>query len=164
MIFTRDPRELGPKPPFPQQTQSHPGSIHQMDPPADHGENSYEGTGKLKGRVAIITGGDSGIGRAVAIAFPKEGANVVLSFLVEEQKDANDTAAEIEKAGTKVVKVAGDIRDIATIDKLISAAGTGFGRPAQPIEIAKVFVFLASDDASYATGEVYGATGGKTPY
>lgn len=288
-----DPREVGPKPPFPQQPQTHPGLVRQMNPPADHGETSYQGTGKLLGRVALITGGDSGIGRAVAIAFAKEGANLVLSFLPEEQADADDTAALIEKADGRVVKVAGDIRKIETIEKLISAAdshfgrldilvnnagyqmshediqelspeeldhtfrtnvfatfllsqaalrklpvggvilnttsiqaydpspqliayaatkaaiismtksmaelaikrgirvnaiapgpvwtplipstmpadkvktfgsNTGFGRPAQPIELAKIFVFLASDDASYVTGEVYGATGGRTPY
>jgi hypothetical protein len=264
-----------------------------MNPPADHGEMNYEGTGKLQGRVAVITGGDSGIGRAVAIAFAKEGADVVLSFLPEEQADADDTAAVIEKAGARVVKVAGDIRQIETINKLISTAdtqfgrldivvnnagyqmshedieelspdeldhtfrtnvfatfllsqaalkklpvggvilnttsiqaydpspqliayaatkaailsmtksiaelamkqgvrvnaiapgpvwtplipstmpaekvktfgsNTAFGRPAQPIELAKIFVFLASEDASYVTGEVFGATGGRTPY
>jgi hypothetical protein len=293
MAITRDPREAGPKPPFPQQLQAHPGSVHQMNPPADHGETNYEGTGKLQGRVAVITGGDSGIGRAVAIAFAKEGADVVLSFLPEEQADADDTAAVIEKAGARVVKVAGDIRQIETINKLISTAdtqfgrldivvnnagyqmshedieelspdeldhtfrtnvfatfllsqaalkklpvggvilnttsiqaydpspqliayaatkaailsmtksiadlamkqgvrvnaiapgpvwtplipstmpaekvktfgsNTAFGRPAQPIELAKIFVFLASEDASYVTGEVFGATGGRTPY
>jgi len=293
MDKTKDPREAGPKPPFPQQPQAHPGSVRQMNPPADHGEDSYEGTGKLQDRVAIITGGDSGIGRAVAIAFAKEGANVVLSLLPEEQVDADDTASVIEKAGARVVKVAGDIQKIETIEKLISTAdsqfgrldivvnnagyqmshedieelsldeldhtfrtnvfatfllsqaalkklpaggvilnttsiqaydpspqlvvyaatksailsmtksiadlaikrgvrvnavapgpvwtplipstmplekvktfggNTGFGRPAQPIELAKIFVFLASDDASYVTGEVYGATGGRTPY
>jgi NAD(P)-dependent dehydrogenase (short-subunit alcohol dehydrogenase family) len=288
-----DPREAGPKPPFPQQPQLHPGSIHQMNPPADHGEDSYEGTGKLQGRVAIITGGDSGIGRAVAIAFAKEGAAIVLSFLPAEQADADDTATVIEKVGGHIAKVPGDIREIETIHKLISTASTrfgrldivvnnaafqmshediqelspeeldhtfrtnvfgtfllsqaalkklpaggvilnttsiqaydpspqlvayaatkaavlsmtksiaefaikqgvrvnavapgpvwtplipstmpeekvktfgantGFGRPAQPIELAKIFVFLASDEASYVTGEVYGATGGRTPY
>lgn len=292
-IAVRDPRELGPKPPFPQQPQVHPGSVHQMDPPADHGEKSYQGTGRLKGRVAIVTGGDSGIGRAVAIAFAKEGADVVISFLPEEQADAHDTAAVIEHGGGKVVKVPGDIRERQTINRLIAAAiehfghldivvnnagyqmshedieeispeeldhtfrtnvfgtfllsqaalkklppggvilnttsiqaydpspqliayaatkaailsmtksiaefamkrgvrvnavapgpvwtplipstmpldktktfgsNTAFGRPAQPIELAKIFVFLASDDASYVTGEVYGATGGRTPY
>ncbi len=293
MPITHDPREAGPKPPFPQQPQTHPGSVHQMNPSADHGETSYAGTNKLQGRAAIITGGDSGIGRAVAIAFAKEGADIILSFLPEEQADADDTASIIEKAGAQVVRVAGDICEIETIDKLIAAAeshfgrldivvnnagyqmshesidelsleeldhtfrtnvfgtfllsqaalkklpaggvilnttsiqaydpspqliayaatkaailsmtksiaelaikqgvrvnavapgpvwtplipstmppekvktfgsNTGFGRPAQPIELAKIFVFLASDDASYATGEVYGATGGRTPY
>ena len=293
MSEPRDPREAGPKPPFPQQPQSHPGSVRHMNPAADHGEDSYQGTGKLKGRVAIITGGDSGIGRAVAIAFAKEGADVVISFLPEEQADADDTAAVIERTGGRIAKVAGDLRNRETIDKLISIAerqfggldivinnagyqmshediqelspeefehtfrtnvfatfllsqaalkklpaggvilnttsiqaydpspqlvvyaatkaailsmtksiadlaikqgvrvnavapgpvwtplipstmpeekvkkfgsNTGFGRPAQPVELARVFVFLASDDASYVTGEVYGATGGRTPY
>jgi NAD(P)-dependent dehydrogenase (short-subunit alcohol dehydrogenase family) len=289
----RDPREAGPKPPFPQQPQPHPGSVRQMNPPADHGEQSYGGTGKLKGRVAIITGGDSGIGRAVAIAFAKEGANVVISFLPEEQADADDTAKVIEQAGGRVVKAPGDLQELANIEKLVaisisnfgqldivvnnagfqmshesidelspeelehtfrtnvfatfllsqaalkklppggvilnttsiqaydpspqliayaatkaailsmtkSIAGlamkqgvrvnavapgpvwtplipstmppekvkkfgenTEFGRPAQPVELARIYVFLASDEASYMTGEVYGATGGRTPY
>jgi hypothetical protein len=119
---------MGPKPPFPQQPQTHPGSVHLMNPPADHGEESYQGTGKQKGRVAIITGGDSGIGRAVAIAFAKEGADIVLSFLPEEQADADDTASVIEKSGGRVAKVPGDIRDGQVIDQLISAAETRFGR------------------------------------
>lgn len=293
MATTRDPRDLGPKPPFPQPPQAHPGSERQMNPAADHGEKSYEGTGKLKGRAAIITGADSGIGRAVAIAFAREGADIVLSFLPEEQADADDTAAVIEAAGRKAIKVPGDIREPETIKKVVAAAidrfghldivvnnaayqmshetleevsleeldrtfrtnvygtfllcqtalkqlppggvilnttsiqaydpsphlvvyaatksailsmtksiaelaikqgvrvnavapgpvwtpliastmpaekvktfgaNTGFGRPAQPIELAKIYVFLASEDASYVTGEVYGATGGRTPY
>jgi NAD(P)-dependent dehydrogenase (short-subunit alcohol dehydrogenase family) len=128
MAKTHDPRETGPKPPFPPQLQTHPGSVRLMNPPADHGEDNYQGTGKLKARVAIITGGDSGIGRAVAIAFAREGADLVLSFLSEEQADADDTAAVIEKSGAQVVKVAGDIREIETIDKLIPTADSQFGR------------------------------------
>lgn len=264
-----------------------------MDPPADHGETSYHGSDKLKDRVAIITGGDSGIGRAVAIAFAKEGANVAISFLPEEESDAEDTAKFIQQAGGRVLKVPGDLREKSFIDSLIEktvaefgrldilvnnaayqmshediddltaeelehtfrtnvfatfllsqaalrklppggvilnttsiqayqpspgliayaatksailsmtksiaphamkkgvrvnavapgpvwtplipstmpeekfkqfGANTEFGRPAQPIELARIFVFLASDDSSFATGEVYGATGGRTPY
>jgi hypothetical protein len=264
-----------------------------MDPPADHGESSYQGTGKLKGKVAIITGGDSGIGRAVSIAFAREGACVVISFLPEEQPDADDTAAVIEQSGGRVFKMPGDLGEHKNIEALISAAkmrfghidivvnnagyqmahkeiqelspeelehtfrvnvfatfllsqaalkellpggvilnttsiqaydpspqlvvyaatksailsmtksmaglamkrgvrvnaiapgpvwtplipstmpaekvkefgsNTEFGRPAQPVELARVYVFLASDEASYVTGEVYGATGGRTPY
>jgi NAD(P)-dependent dehydrogenase (short-subunit alcohol dehydrogenase family) len=291
--FIKDPRDFGPKPPFPQQPQTHPGTVRAMDPPADHGESSYRGTGKLKGKVAIITGGDSGIGRAVAIAFAREGADVVISFLPEEQPDADETGAVIEQSGGRVLKMPGDLGDRKNIDALISAAkmrfghidilvnnagyqmahkeieelsaeelehtfrinvfatfllsqaalkelhpggvilnttsiqayapspqlvvyaatkaailsmtksiaglamkrgirvnavapgpvwtplipstmppdkvkefgsNTAFGRPAQPVELARVFVFLASDEASYVTGEVYGATGGRTPY
>lgn len=288
-----DPRNAGPKPQFPQQPQSHPGSARAMDPPADHGEDSYKGTGKLKGKVAIITGGDSGIGRAVAIAFAREGADVAISFLPEEQADADETASVIEQSGGKVLKMPGDLGDRKNIDALIAAAklrfghidilvnnagyqmahkeidelapeelehtfrvnvfatfllsqaalkelplggvilnttsiqaynpspqlvvyaatksailsmtksmaalaikrgvrinavapgpvwtplipstmppekekefgsNTAFGRPAQPVELARVYVFLASEEASYVTGEVYAATGGRTPY
>jgi NAD(P)-dependent dehydrogenase (short-subunit alcohol dehydrogenase family) len=288
-----DPREVGPKPPFPKQEQTHPGTVKKLNPPADHGEASYVGTGKLKGRAAIVTGADSGIGRAVAIAFAKEGADVLLSHLPEEEPDAAEVVAVIEKAGRKAVKLPGDIRkpeyskalvaaalkEFGRLDVVVNNAGfqmthdkledvpldeakrtfdtnifgtfaltqaalkelkpggsilnttsiqayqpgenlvayaatktavlnmaksvaklameqgvrvnavapgpvwtplipstmppekvekfgenTVFKRPAQPIELAKLFVFLASDDASYVTGEVFGATGGRTPY
>jgi NAD(P)-dependent dehydrogenase (short-subunit alcohol dehydrogenase family) len=267
--------------------------VKKLNPSADHGEESYIGTGKLKGCAAIVTGADSGIGRAVAIAFAKEGADVVLSYLPEEEPDAAEVVATIEHAGRKAVKLPGDIREPEYSRKLVSTALKEFGRldivvnnagfqmaqekledvsvdeakrtfdtnilgtflltqaalkeltpgasilnttsiqayqpsenlvayaatkaavlsmtksvaklameqgvrvnaiapgpvwtplipstmppekvekfgentlfkrPAQPIELAKLFVFLASEDASYVTGEVFGATGGRTPY
>jgi len=287
-----DPRELGPKPPFPKQQQRHPGSIFQLSPSANHGETSYVGGSRLSGRVAIITGADSGIGRAIAIAFSKEGADIVLSYLPEEEDDAVQTSKEIEKSGRKAVRLPGDIGSVDYIESLTNVAfdefgrldiiinnaayqmsrdditdisveefehtfrtnvfglfyltraalpklkpggvilnttsiqayepsenlipyaatkaaianitkslaklaskqgvrvnavapgpvwtplipatmdeekvskfgeNTLFGRPAQPIEIAQVFVFLASDDSSYVSGEIYGVTGGRTP-
>jgi NAD(P)-dependent dehydrogenase (short-subunit alcohol dehydrogenase family) len=288
-----DPRDVGPKPPFPKQQQTHPGTVKKLNPLADHGEESYFGAGKLKDRAAIVTGADSGIGRAVAIAFAKEGADVLLSYLPEEEPDAAEVVAVIEKAGRKAVKLPGDIRrpeysqalvatalkEFGRLDVVVNNAGfqmtrdkledvpldeakhtfdtnifgtfaltqaalrelkpgasilnttsiqayqpgenlvayaatkaavlsmtksvaklameqgvrvnavapgpvwtplipstmppekvekfgenTVFKRPAQPVELAKLFVFLASDDASYVTGEVFGATGGRTPY
>ncbi|HTF68819.1 MAG TPA: SDR family oxidoreductase [Edaphobacter sp.] len=287
-----DPRDEGPKPPFPEQKQSHPGSVRQMDPPADHGENSYIGTGRLLGQVAIVTGADSGIGRAIAIAFAKEGADVVLSYLPEEESDALEVSALIHEMKRKAVRLPGDIGSLDYAKSLVAAAINEFGhldivvnnagfqmthddieeipaeefehtfrtnvfgtffltqaalpkmapgasiinttsiqayepgeqlvayaatkaaianmtkslaklagkqgvrvnavapgpvwtplipstmptekvksfgentlfqRPAQPIELARIFVFLASAEASYVSGEIYGATGGKTP-
>jgi hypothetical protein len=287
-----DPRNEGPKPPFPEQKQSHPGSAKRMDPPADHGEHSYVGTGRLLGQVAIVTGADSGIGRAVAIAFAKEGADVVLSYLPEEESDALAASVVIHDAGQKALRLPGDIGSPDYAKSLVSAAMKEFGhldivvnnagfqmthdnideipldefehtfrtnvfgtffltqaalpkmepggsiinttsiqafepgeqlvayaatkaaianmtkslakvaskqgirvnavapgpvwtplipstmptekvktfgentlfkRPAQPVELARVFVFLASAEASYVSGEIYGATGGRTP-
>ncbi len=288
-----DPKKKGPKPEFDQEKIKHPGSEAEMSPKADHGEESYRGYDRLKGRVALITGGDSGIGRAIAIAYAREGADVVISYLPEEEKDAKETARWVEKAGRKVARYPGDIRDEkyceAIVDRvfdefgdlhlLINNAGfqsthdsiaeftteefdrtfktnvygmfwlcraavprmkagsaiintasiqsydpspnllayaptkaaivsftkalsqtamkqgirvnavapgpvwtplipatmpaekvkqfgkqTSFERPAQPVEIAPVFVFLASNEARFVTGEVYGVTGGETPY
>lgn len=99
-----------PKPPFPAQKQAMPGETDKMDPRPDHGETSYRGSGKLQGKVAIITGGDSGIGRAVAIAFAREGADLLIAYL-NEDRDAEQVKALVEKEGRKVVLVAGDIRD-----------------------------------------------------
>jgi NAD(P)-dependent dehydrogenase (short-subunit alcohol dehydrogenase family) len=287
-----DPRELGPKPPFPEQKQTHPGTVRSLDPPADHGEERYTSYNRLTDRVAIVTGGDSGIGRAVSIAFAKEGADVVLSYLPEEQEDAKEVAAIIEAAGRKAICLPGDIGDPGYARSLVSAAtgrlgkldivvnnagfqmvrqkiedvspeelertfrtnvfgtffltqaalpvmkpggcvinstsiqtfepgegllayaatkaaianltkslaklakekgirvngvapgpvwtplipstmptekvtsfgeNTVFGRPAQPVELAHLYVFLASEEASYVSGEIYGATGGRTP-
>lgn len=290
---TRDPKQAGPKPPFDnQEQQSHPGSEAKMSPKADHGEETYRGSGKLKDYSVLITGADSGIGRAVALACAREGANVAFAYL-EEDKDAAETQRWIEQAERKAIKVRGDIQDVGfcrelvqqtydqfgrldvlinnaayqmaqtaledfsveqiertfrtnilamyylcqaavprmkagasiintasiqayqpspelldyaptkaaivnftkALSKLISDKGirvnavapgpvwtplipstmppekvenfgknTLFKRPAQPAELAPLYVWLASPDASYVTGEVYGATGGRTPF
>lgn len=287
-----DPRTQGPKPEFPQKTIAYPGSANEMNPRPDHGEETYEGRGRLADKVALITGADSGIGRAVAIAFAREGADIVLGYLPEEENDATESASWIRRAGKKALKIPGDIsteqnctaladsamREFGQIDLLVNLAAfqstheelneitseefdrtlktnvyalfwlcraimpamrpgsavintasiqsydpsahllpyaatkaaivsmtktlsmmgmkrgvrvnavapgpvwtplipatmaqekvkkfghdTAFGRPAQPVEIAPVFVFLASNEARYVTGEVYGITGGQSP-
>jgi NAD(P)-dependent dehydrogenase (short-subunit alcohol dehydrogenase family) len=288
---TEDPREIYEKPPYSVKQQPPPGTEEEMIPKADHGESSYNGTGRLKGRNALITGGDSGIGRAVALAFAREGADVAISYLSEDA-DARETERLVSEAGRKTVLLRGDIGErgmseaiarkatdaFGTIDILVNNAAlqrtyekfeeipddefeqtfrvnifamfrlckallpqmkkggsiintgsiqsfdpsptliayaatkaaivsftrslaslaikqgvrvnavapgpvwtplipstmpkekvkqfgsqTVFGRAAQPAEIAPIFVFLASDQASYVTGEVYGATGGQMP-
>ena len=288
-----DPKNAGPKPEHPQKKIDPPGSESELTPAADHGERTYKGLGRLTDKVALITGGDSGIGRAVAIAFAREGADVLISYLPEEEEDAAETTRWVEDAGRRAVRLPGDIRDEAhcrqmierafdefkRLDVLINNAAfqmthdsieefsteefdrtfrtnvyamfwlcraalprmqpgssiintasiqafdpspnllayastkgaivnftkalsqlamkqgvrvnavapgpvwtplipstmpeekvrgfggdTSFERPAQPVEIAPLFVFLASNEARFVTGEVYGATGGQTPY
>jgi NAD(P)-dependent dehydrogenase (short-subunit alcohol dehydrogenase family) len=291
IMSTQDPREIYQQPPYSEKQQPPPGSDKEMSPKADHGESSYKGTDRLKGRHALITGADSGIGRAVALAFAREGADVAISYLSEEA-DARETERLVTEAGRKAVLLPGDIGEhsvseavtrkaidaFGTIDILVNNAAfqrtyerfedipdnefeeayrvnvfamfrlckailpqmkeggsiintgsiqsfdpsarliayastkaaivsftrslahlaikrgvrvnavapgpvwtplipstmpkekvkqfgsqTVFGRAAQPAEIAPIFVFLASDQASYVTGEVYGATGGQMP-
>lgn len=99
-----------PKPPFPEQEQPYPGLASRMDPVPDHGETTYKGLGRLSGKKALITGGDSGIGRAVAIAFAREGADVAISYL-NEHEDAEDVKRVIEGDGRKCVLFPGDIAD-----------------------------------------------------
>ncbi|MGE0405748.1 MAG: SDR family oxidoreductase [Candidatus Korobacteraceae bacterium] len=288
----RDPRQQGPSDVSAQPQIEHPGKERGMNPKADHGEKSYRGYGRLKDRVALITGADSGIGRAVAIAFAREGADVVVSYL-SEHEDAKETAKWVEQAGRKALTIAGDIqneqhclrlieetyRQFGRLDTLVNNAAyqmehediqeqtteelertfrtnvfamhwlslaamkrmkpgsvilntasiqaydpnpgllpyaatkaaivnftkalskaameqgvrvnaiapgpvwtplipstlteehvhrfgknTAFERPAQPAELAPIYAFLASDDARFVTGEVYGATGGNKPY
>jgi NAD(P)-dependent dehydrogenase (short-subunit alcohol dehydrogenase family) len=290
---TIDPKTQGPRPEYPQRKIEPPGSDAELTPRADHGEESYRGLDRLRDRVALITGGDSGIGRAVAIAFAREGADVLLSYLPEEQPDADETRRWVEQAGRTAVGLPGDIRDerqcSATVDAAFRRFGrldilvnnaafqmthdriedfsteefdrtfrtnvyatfwlcrealprmqaggvilntasiqafvpkasllpyaatkaaivnmtkalsqlamqrsvrvnavapgpvwtplipstlpepeirrfgqnTAFERAAQPVEIAPLYVFLASNEARFVTGEVYGATGGRTPY
>jgi NAD(P)-dependent dehydrogenase (short-subunit alcohol dehydrogenase family) len=116
-----------PEPPFPAETQPQPGFTERMEPRPDHGEESYQGTGKLEGKVAIITGGDSGIGRAVAIAFAREGADVLVSYLCEHE-DAEETKNWVEKAGRKCLLVPGDISDPAHCRAIVAKAVEEFGR------------------------------------
>lgn len=287
-----DPKPQGPSPTFPQPPIEPPGLEHEMRPRADHGETSYEGLGRLKDRKALVTGGDSGIGRATSIAYAREGADVLISYLPEEERDARATCRLVEEAGRKAIAVPGDIQDEAHCNALVAqafdelggldilvnnaafqftrdaiedvttedfdrafrtnvyamfwlcraalprmapgsvilntasiqayepsanllayaatkaaivnftkalsqmamergvrvnavapgpvwtplipstmpqekvkrfGADTAFARPAQPVEIAPIFVFLASNEARFVTGEVYGVTGGKTP-
>src|SRR5512135_3389757 len=105
-----DPRQAEPKPPYPQQKQGSPGSEQQMQPQPDYGEQSYRGSGRLTGKKALITGADSGIGRAVALAFAREGADVFISYLEEEQ-DAQETRRVVEQSGRKALTVRGDVQD-----------------------------------------------------
>src|ERR1700730_9039985 len=290
-MSTKDPRKIYAQPPYPEKKQPSPGSDEEMSPKADHGESSYKGAGRLRGRHALITGADSGIGRAVALAFAREGADVAISYLCEET-DARETERLVTEAGRQAVLLPGDIGErrvseaiarkaidaFGIIDLLVNNAAfqrtydkfqdisddefeetyrvnvfamfrlckailpqmkeggsiintgsiqsfdpssnliayastkaaivsftrslashaiergvrvnavapgpvwtplipstmpkekvkqfgsqTAFGRAAQPAEIAPIFVFLASDQASYVTGEVYGATGGQMP-
>ncbi|MCP1751786.1 glucose 1-dehydrogenase [Bradyrhizobium elkanii] len=115
-----------PKPPFPSQRQPMPGSTGKMDPRPDHGETSYKGSGRLQGKCAIITGGDSGIGRAVAIAFAREGADVLIAYL-DESDDAKEVAAMIEKEGRRAVLVEGDLRSAdhcrTVVDRAVQELG-----------------------------------------
>ena len=289
----RDPKHAGPTPEYPQKSIDPPGSDAELTPKADHGETTYKGLGRLTDKVALITGGDSGIGRAVAIAFAREGADLLISYLPEEEQDAQETVKWVVDAGRTAVTLPGDIRDEAhcraMVDRAFDAFGrldvlinnaafqmthekieefsteefdrtfrtnvyamfwlcraalprmkpgsciintasiqaydpsptllayaatkgaivnftkalsqmamqqsvrvnavapgpvwtplipstmdeahvkqfgsnTAFERAAQPVELAPLYVFLASNEARYVTGEVYGATGGRTPY
>ncbi|KAA6439415.1 SDR family oxidoreductase [Dyadobacter flavalbus] len=122
----QNPLEQYEKPPFPDQEQPVPGYEEQLTPQADHGETSYKGSGKLTGRKAIITGGDSGIGRAVAIAFAREGADVLISYLNEDE-DARETAKYVEQAGRKAILVPGDIQEEEHCKQIVERAVNELG-------------------------------------
>lgn len=124
----RDPRGGYHSGPFPQQEQEQPGLTGPMDPKPDHGELSYEGKDLLTGKAALITGGDSGIGKAVAIAFAREGADVAISYLPEEEEDAQDTAEWIRKAGRNALLLAGDGRSEDFSSRIVEDTLAEFGR------------------------------------
>lgn len=123
----QDPATKYPKPPFKPQSQPWPGLAGQMDPKPDHGETTYKGSGRLLGRKALITGGDSGMGRAAAIAYAREGADVAINYLPAEEPDAREVVALIKAAGRKAIAIPGDIRNEEFCRKLVTDALQGLG-------------------------------------
>ncbi len=126
-LTMQDPRTQYPQPPFPQQPQEAPGIAAKMEPKPDHGETSYTGSGKLKGRKALITGGDSGIGRAAAIAYAREGADVAIVYLPAEEADAKEVIALIEAEGRKGIALPGDVKDEAFCRSAVQRAVDAMG-------------------------------------
>jgi NAD(P)-dependent dehydrogenase (short-subunit alcohol dehydrogenase family) len=122
-----DPTSKFPKPPYPEQKQPWPGLASKMDPKPDHGESSYQGFGRLKGRRALITGGDSGMGRAAAIAYAREGADVAINYLPGEEPDAQEVVKLIRDAGSKAVAIPGDIRNESFCRQLVHQAVEALG-------------------------------------
>lgn len=122
-----DPTTKYPKPPFKEQKQSWPGLASKMDPLPDHGEKSYKGSGHLTGRKALITGGDSGMGRAAAIAYAREGADVAINYLPAEESDAQEVIDLIKKEGRKAIAIPGDLREESFCKRLVDEAVKGLG-------------------------------------
>src|SRR5436190_680810 len=118
----QDPTSKYPKPPFKGQSQPWPGLASKMEPRPDHGEKSYKGSGRLSGRKALITGGDSGMGRAAAIAYAREGADVAINYLPAEEEDAKEVIALIKAEGRKGISLPGDLRDELFCKKLVAEA------------------------------------------
>ena len=123
----QDPTSKYPKPPFKSQSQPWPGLARDMDPRPDHGETSYRGSGRLAGRKALITGGDSGMGRAAAIAFAREGADVAINYFPTEEPDAQEVLALMKAEGRTAIGIPGDLRDEAFCQRLVSDTVKGLG-------------------------------------
>jgi short chain dehydrogenase len=122
-----DPTTRYPKPPFKKQSQPWPGLASKMEPRPDHGETSYKGSGRLAGRKALITGGDSGMGRAAAIAYAREGADVAINYFPTEEPDAQEAIALIKQAGRVGLAIPGDLKDEAFCKSLVDQAVQGLG-------------------------------------
>ncbi|HEY4126140.1 MAG TPA: SDR family oxidoreductase [Rhizomicrobium sp.] len=122
-----DPTQKYPKPPFKKQKQDWPGLACETDPPPDHGETSYKGSGRLEGRKALITGGDSGMGRAAAVAYAREGADVAINYHPDEEKDARQVIRLIEDAGRKGIAIPGDLRSEDFCKDLVAKAMDALG-------------------------------------
>jgi len=127
MAKPQDPRSAEVKPPFPPQSQEAPGSEAKLRPAPDFGERSYEGKGRLTGRVALVTGGDSGIGRAVALAFAREGADVAIAYL-SEHEDAKETQRVVEAAGRRALLLPGDLGEAAHCERAVQQTLEALGR------------------------------------
>jgi NAD(P)-dependent dehydrogenase (short-subunit alcohol dehydrogenase family) len=123
----QDPTDKYPKPPYPGQEQPWPGLASKMDPVPDHGEKSYKGSGRLQGRKALITGGDSGMGRAAAIAYAREGADVAINYFPTEEPDAREVIELIRAEGRKALAIPGDLRDEEFCKELVAKAISGLG-------------------------------------
>jgi NAD(P)-dependent dehydrogenase (short-subunit alcohol dehydrogenase family) len=151
-----DPRDKYPKPPFKGQKQEWPGLASRMDPLPDHGERSYKGSGRLLGRRALITGGDSGMGRAAAIAFAREGADVAINYYPTEEPDAREVIALIEAAGRRGVAIPGDLRDEAFCKSLVADAVRALG--GLDIVVSNAGRQQAHDSILDITSEAFDAT------
>jgi NAD(P)-dependent dehydrogenase (short-subunit alcohol dehydrogenase family) len=127
-VVPQNPLEAGPKPPFPKQHQEAPGVESAMQPQPDHGEYTYRGQNKLAGKVALVTGGDSGLGKAIAIAFSRERADVAISHKPEEEEDAADTVRWVEDAERKALSLPGDVSDGAFCRDIVERTVQEFGR------------------------------------
>lgn len=151
-----DPRSQYPGPKFNKQPQDAPGLARNMDPKPDHGETSYEGKGRLEGRKALITGADSGIGRATAIAFAREGASVVLAYLDEESEDAKEVIDLLKGEGANVVAFTGDVKDESFCTELVNKASEAMG--GLDIIVSNAGKQVAIDSLSDLTTDNFDAT------
>lgn len=152
----QDPVKQYPQPPFPKQHQNEPGLAKKMDPKPDHGEESYKGLGRLTDRKALVTGADSGIGRAAAIAFAREGADVVIAYLPEEKADADEVVACIKEAGRKATAVPIDLTNEENCKRLVDEAVRAMG--SIDILVNNAGKQLAVDDIEKITSEQFDKT------